>query len=111
MRIVSLLAAIALFFVALTGCSTEGDKELAVQKNKIVGTFTNVKVIDKKEDENGRMSNDYLIMIEKGGQKVQLQTKGEESFNAIQKGNIITVGYNKDFEIQKITFEKMEESK
>jgi hypothetical protein len=80
------------------------------QQSKVVGVFKNVKVIDKKHIEGGGgRIDEYIIIVQKGDQKVQLQTFGEFSYKALQKGNILDIGYTKDFYIKEIRFVKMEE--
>lgn len=105
------LLSIALL-VGLTGCDfkSEAMKESERKENKITGTFKQVKVVNKKANIYAKSRNEYIITVQKGDQKVKLTTKGEDAYNAIQKGNVLTVGYNKDFVIQKITFDEMEKT-
>ena len=105
------LAALLLLLTLLTACQSKEEREVdRKEQNTVVGTFKGVTVVDKKKEDKGKAyPTHYYILVEKNGQKVQLQTFGEESFNAIQKGNVLDVSYNKDFYILKIKFTKFEE--
>lgn len=104
------LIAFLLLLTLLTACQSKEEREVGrKEQNTVVGTLKGVTVIDKKKEDKGKAyPTHYYILVEKNGQKVQLQTFGEESFNAIQKGNVLDVSYNKDFYILKIKFAKLE---
>lgn len=106
-----LLIIFATSALLLTGCSQAERDEQKKIEHTVAGTFANVTVIDKHADKQSRHADVYQITVERDNQKVTLTTKGEASFDAIQKGNVLTIDYNKDFVIQNIIFEKLEEEK
>lgn len=105
------LVAFLLLLTLLTACQSKEEREVdRKEQNTVVGTLKGVTVIDKKKEDKGKAyPTRYYILVEKNGKKVQLQTLGEESFNAIQEDNVLDVSYNKDFYILKIKFTKFEE--
>ena len=105
------LVAFLLLLTLLTACQSKEEREVGrKEQNTVVGTLKGVTVVDKKKEDKGKAyPTHYYILVEKNGQKVQIQTFGEESFNAIQKGNVLDVSYNKDFYILKIKFTEFEE--
>ena len=100
------ISMIALTTLMLVGC-TKTEEQKAIE-HKVVGQFNNVLVINKIETGHQRgIENKYYIVVEKNGQKVKLQTRGEESYEALNVGNVINIKYSKNFYIEEIYFPKM----
>jgi len=85
----------------LTACSGEPPK--------VSGTFKNVVVEDKKKIEHCMKGcwDEYSIVFKKDDQKVKLSSDDEGLYEALQKGTVVNVSYDSDFEIIHVTFPQM----
>lgn len=71
-----------------------------------IGKFEDVKIVDKKKTEECFKGcyNEYFVTLEKSGEKISLQVPTEEMYNAVKKGNTVTVSYDEEYEILELKF-------
>lgn len=107
-----LTSIVVILFIAVvflfTACSVEydNDGQAVVVDHEIAGTVKDVKVISK--DKHLKPLR-YVITVDKNGEKLELLARSKDSFNAIQEGTTVTIGYTKDFYIETINFPKLED--
>lgn len=99
------LIALLIPMLLLAACSSEPPK--------VEGTFENVKVVKTEEQEHCIKGcwSEYYITFEKNGTKVKLYSDNENTLNVLQKGSVVNVSYSSDFEIIKVTFPTMQDTK
>lgn len=78
-----------------------------------IGKFENMKIVSKKgTDQCYRgCANEYYVTLEKNGEKITLEIPTESMFKTIKKGNTVTVDYDENYMVVKLTFTKIESKK
>jgi hypothetical protein len=69
----------------------------------IAAQASEVKVEDKRQVNYSRGANEYYIMFEKNGERLELRVD-ENTYKALQKGTTVNVGYSSDNVVRKIEY-------
>jgi hypothetical protein len=75
-----------------------------------VGEFTDVEVKKSRVEEQCMKGcwSEYYVTLEKNGTEIEMYVASENMYKLFKDGNIVTVSYDKDYNIIEVTLPKME---